>query len=63
MTDEHVCQCKHCGRLLMTPQVTIKPAPEPPPCEHEWQGISVWGATDGNHGSRRCLKCHLYQQW
>lgn len=49
--DPHICQCKHCGRLLNPPQINFQPAPTPPECQHEWAGVSTWSATDGEHGS------------
>lgn len=61
--DQHRCQCKHCGREMWAPTVYFTPVPYPPPCEHNWQGVSVWKATNGEHGSRRCAKCGLYEQW
>jgi len=61
--DQHVCQCKHCGRDFNPATVYFVPSPQPPQCEHEWRGISMWSASDGEHGSRRCAKCHIYEQW
>jgi len=63
MSDPHVCQCKYCGRQLNPPMVYMVPAPTPPSCEHEWKGTGVWQSTTGDHGSRICIKCQLYQQW
>ena len=63
MSDSHVCQCKHCGRFMIVHTINLQPAPTPPACEHEWDGRSVWSGTDGQHGSRQCIKCNLYQQW
>ena len=61
--DVHICQCKHCGKLLNPPSVTFVPAPEPAKCEHLWTGLSTWSSTTGQHGSRRCATCSLYEQW
>lgn len=61
----HQCQCRHCGKYMHSSGVLFQiiPAPQPPPCEHEWAGVSVWQSSSGTHGSRRCIKCALYQQW
>ena len=62
--NDHVCRCQYCGRELRPPEIMFVPAPLPPPCEHEWMGLSSWQSTDSqDHGSRRCIKCHCYQSW
>jgi hypothetical protein len=61
--DQHQCQCKHCGKLFNPPLVTFVPAPIPPNCDHIWTGLSTWDSSGGQHGSRRCTKCGIYEQW
>lgn len=64
VVDQHQCQCKHCGKMMWPAMAFyITPVPEPPACAHEWRGISIWSGTDGEHGSRKCVNCGLYQQW
>jgi hypothetical protein len=63
VADSHICQCQHCGKRMAVTSITFTPSPLPPECQHEWAGVSIWKATDGDHGSRRCLKCGQYQQW
>lgn len=61
--DVHQCQCKHCGKLFQQTFLTFVPSPMPKECEHLWEDLSTWSSTTGPHGSRRCSRCGLYEQW